>query len=116
MGCYIDLNDASTIEDIIADIRRRPQGAKMLVAGNFNSELYKPEGTGRTEDIAVTLADSGLKDMSTHLFPRFKSWSRDGNTWSMRHRDRVVQYRTNYLREMDCRIYQNVPVRDVTHN
>ena len=45
MRCYITPNDALTIEDSVAAIRRQPQGAKMLVAGNFNDDLADPEGT-----------------------------------------------------------------------
>ena len=44
MGCYIALDDASTIEAAIADISQQLYGAQQLVAGDFNSDLAVPEG------------------------------------------------------------------------
>ena len=42
---YISPIDASTIEDVAAAIRDRPYGDKILVDGNLNANLEKPEGT-----------------------------------------------------------------------
>ena len=39
MGCYITTDDALNIEDVIAAICRRHQGAEILVAGDFNAAL-----------------------------------------------------------------------------
>ena len=47
MGCYIAPNDASTIEDVTADIRYLPCMAELLMAGNLNANLAEPEGTPR---------------------------------------------------------------------
>ena len=66
MGCYISLDNTSNIKDVVAAIIRRPQGAELLVADEFNADLADPEGTMRTEEITVSLADSGLEDMSAH--------------------------------------------------
>ena len=47
MGCYIAPYYASTIEDVIAAIGKRPRRAEMLVFGNFNVGLEDPEVTAR---------------------------------------------------------------------
>ena len=39
MGCYIAPKNANTIEDVVATISRRLQGAELLVAGDFNAAL-----------------------------------------------------------------------------
>ena len=105
MGCYIAPDNASAIEGMVAAISRRPRGAKLLVAGNFNTDLVKPEGTTRVEEIAAELAAADLEDMSAHFLPRYKPWSRDRHTWGMRHGDQVVYSQTNYLLGTDRRMY-----------
>ena len=97
MGCYIVPNDASTIEDIVAAISRRPQGAELLVNGNLNEDLDEPEGTTCAEDIFAALAASGLEYMSSHFLPKRKYWPRDGRTWSIWRGYWVVRSRTDYL-------------------
>ena len=64
-------------------IRRKPRGAELLVAGEFNVNIAAPEGDRRTEDIATELATAGLEDMARHFFPREKRWCRDRRTWGM---------------------------------
>ena len=83
MGYYIAPNDASTIEDVVPAIIRRPQGGELHVAGNFNADLANPEGTARAEEISEELETSGLEYISTHFLLRRKYWSRDGRTWKM---------------------------------
>ena len=36
-------DEASTIEDVNMAIRQRPQGAALMVARNFNTDLAEPE-------------------------------------------------------------------------
>ena len=91
MGCYISPYNASTIEDIIASIRRRPQGAELLVAGNFNADLASPEGIACAEEIDTALAAAGLEDMSANLYLMHKPWTRDWRIWIIRRRDWVVR-------------------------
>ena len=62
MGCYINPDDDSTLEDVAAAISRRPCGDELMVVGNFNANLEKPEGITCTEDIKMDLAAAGLKD------------------------------------------------------
>ena len=66
------LDDESTIEDIVASISRRPQGAALLEVSDFNTNLAAPEGQERNEGIAAALAEEGLEDMSGHFIPRHK--------------------------------------------
>ena len=44
MGFYFSLNNTSTIESVVAALKERPRGAKLLVAGDFNEKLAEPEG------------------------------------------------------------------------
>ena len=37
-------------------------------------------------------------------------------TWAMVRQGRVVRSRTDYIMGYDCRIFQNVAVRDLRHN
>ena len=116
MGCYIIPDDTLTIEDVVAAISKRPRKAELLVAGNFNVDLAEPEGNARDEKIAAALGAARLEDMSTHFLPRHKPWLRDGRTWSMLRGGREVRSQTNCLLGTDCRLLQNVLLRDVCHN
>ena len=60
MGCYIAFDNASTKEDVIADINRRTLRAGLIVAGDFNENLLEMEVTMHTEDVAVSLTTHGL--------------------------------------------------------
>ena len=48
VGCYLAPDDTSTIESVVAALKERPRGAKLLVVGYFNVNLAEPEG-GRRE-------------------------------------------------------------------
>ena len=56
VGCYLAPDDTLTIEIVISAIKEIPMGAKLLVAGYFNSNLAEPEGDRRGEDIAAAMA------------------------------------------------------------
>ena len=43
VGCYLALDDTLTIESVVAALKERPRGAKLLVAGDFNTNLAEPE-------------------------------------------------------------------------
>ena len=116
MGYQIVPDDASTIEDVIITISRRPCRAEIIVAGKFNADLVYLEGTTRLELIVVALVTAVLEDMSTHFIPRQKPWLRDGCTWSMIQGGLEVRSRTNYLLGTDRHLFQNVLVRDVHPN
>ena len=44
LGCYLAPDNTSTIETVVAALKKHPRGAKILVAGDFNVNLSKPEG------------------------------------------------------------------------
>ena len=46
LGCYISSKDASTIEDIVADISGRPRGSEMLVSGELTYGASAEEEAG----------------------------------------------------------------------
>ena len=69
MGCYLAPDDTWTIDSVVFALKECPRGAKLLVAGDFNVNLAKPEGDRRGEDIAAAMATEGLEDMSEHFLP-----------------------------------------------
>ena len=60
VGCYLDPDDASTIEDVIAAIGKQTWGAALLVVRNFNTDLAAPEGWEQEKGIAAALEEEGL--------------------------------------------------------
>ena len=44
MGCYLDPDNASTIEDVVVAISQRPRGGVLMVVSNFNTKLVASEG------------------------------------------------------------------------
>ena len=83
VGCYLASDNTSMIESVVATLKERPMGAELLVAGDLNVNLDKPEGERRGEDIAAAMAAEGLEDMSEHFLPCWCSWCRYGMMWSM---------------------------------
>ena len=67
VGVYIAPEDTTTMERVVEAIRRKPRGAELLVAGDFNVNIAALEGDRRAEDIATELATAGLEDMARHL-------------------------------------------------
>ena len=80
VGCYLAPDDTSTIESVVAALKERPRGAKLLVVGYFNVNLAEPEGGRRGEDISAAMATEGLEYMSEHFLPRRCSWCQDGRS------------------------------------
>ena len=74
MVCYLAPDDTSTIESVVAVIKERPRGAKLLVAGDFNVNLVEPEGDHRGADITASMETERLEDMSAHFLPLRSSW------------------------------------------
>ena len=72
MGVYIAPKDTTTMEWVVEAIQRKPRGAELLVAGDFNVDIAAPEGDRRAEDIVAELATAGLEDMARHFLPQEK--------------------------------------------
>ena len=104
------------MERVIEAIRRKPRGAELLVAGDFNVDIAAPEGNRRAEDIATELATEGLEDMARHFLPREKRWCRDRRTWEVLRKGREVRSRTDYILGTDRRLFRNIAVLDPRHN
>ena len=79
---YIASEDTETMERVVAEIRKKPQGAElmMVVAGDFNADIAVLEGNWRAENIAKDIATAGLEDMARHFLPRGRRWCRDRRT------------------------------------
>ena len=116
MGVYIAPNDTTTLERVVEAIRRKPRGAELLVAGEFNVDIATPEGDRRAEDMATELATAGLEDMARHFLPQEKRWCRDRRTWGMLRKGQEVWFRTDYTLGMDSYLFRNVTVWDPRHN
>ena len=114
VGAYIAPEDKVTMEVVIHAIRRKPPGAELMVAGDFNVDILAPEGR-RAENIATDLATAGVEDMAQHFMPRGRRWCRDRRTWDMRRQGQVVRSRSDYILGTDRRLFQNVAVRDPRH-
>ena len=61
--------DASTLECVVVDIGQQPQGAVLLVAGNFDVDMESPYRHKRNEAIASAMEKEGLEDMINHFLP-----------------------------------------------
>ena len=57
------------MERVVAAIGKKPRGAELMVAGNFNADIKAPEGNWRAENIATDIATAGLEDMAQHIMP-----------------------------------------------
>ena len=68
-----------------------------MVAVNFNVELGALERNCRGEDIAASIAVTGLEDILAYFLLHYKAWAWYGRTWYMHHQGREVWSRTDYL-------------------
>ena len=72
-----------TIEAVATIIKQFPDGAELVVAGDFNYDLAAAEGSIHGEKITAPLSTSVLEDTSAHLLPWINPWLRDRWTWSI---------------------------------
>ena len=68
LGCYLATDDASTLQSVVTALRERPRGDKLLVTGDFNADLSRPEGADQDKEIAAVLVAAGLENMSLSTF------------------------------------------------
>ena len=116
MGVYITPEDTTTMDRVVEAIQRKPQGAELLVVGDFNVNITAPEGDWRAEDIATKIATAGREDMARHFLPREKRWCQDKRKWGVLRMGREVQSWTDYILGTDRRLFRNVTDRDPQHN
>ena len=115
LGCYVSTYNTLTIYSVLAALKERPHGARLLVTGDFNAKLSELEGIRRGEDIAAELEAEVMEDMLAHFLPFRSSWCWDGRTWSMIQEGREVRSQTDYILGTDLRLFWNVSVRDPMH-
>ena len=90
-------------------------GTALLVAGDFNSNLAKPEGSEGYDEISVSVVTAGLDYMSGNFLLRHIPWVQDGRTWSMQRQGWEVQSWTDSILGKDCRLLYKVSIRDPRH-
>ena len=112
LGCYLDPENALTIEDVVVAIIQWPCRSAFMVTGNLNANLAASEGHAWDEVITSALSTAGLEEMGAHCLLRHKPWLRDGRTWIMLCRGQDVQSRSNYILGIYCRMLQNVALLD----
>ena len=112
VGAYIAPEYEEMMERVVAAIGRKPRGAEMMVACDFNADIKAPEENRLAENIATDIAVAGLEDMAQNFMPRRRRWNRDRQTWDMRRKGQVVRSRTDYIFGTDSRLFTNVAVRD----
>ena len=64
VGAYVAPEDEVTMETVVAALGRKPRGAELMVAGDFNVDITAPERNRRAENIVTDLATAGLEDMA----------------------------------------------------
>ena len=116
VGAYIAPKDTETMERVVAAILKKPRGAELMVAGDFNADIAAPKGNRQAGNIATDIATAGLEDMARHFLPWGKRWCRDRRTWDMRRKGQVVRSRIDYILGTDSCLFRNVAVRDPWHN
>ena len=108
VGVHIAPEDMETMERVVAGIQKKPRGAELMAAGDFNAYIVAPEVNRRAESIATDIATAGLEDMARHFLPREKQWCRDRRTWGMRRKGQEVRSRTDYILGTDRHLFRNV--------
>ena len=102
---YFEPNKKLTIENVIAALKEKTRGYKLLVAGDLNVKLLETEEDWRGKEIAGALTTKGLEEMLAHLLPHRRPWCRDGRTRRMVWAGREVRSRTDYILGTDRRLF-----------
>ena len=97
IGCYLAPDDAHTIERVVTVLGDQPHVTARVVAGDFNTDLGDTASDGRGTEIAETLTEAGVEEMTAHALPRKRLWGRERRTWSMVREGKVIRSQTDYL-------------------
>ena len=116
IGCYLAPEDTSTIERVVAALKERSKGTKLVVVGDLNTVLDEPENNWRGTVIVAEMIEAGVEDMTAHFLPRRHRWEQEKRTWSMVREGKAVRSRTDYILGIDQSLFRNVSVRDPQHN
>ena len=93
VGCYLVPHKTSTLERVVAAICQQPQGAELLISGDFNADLSVPDGHDWYKKIVEMMEKEVLGYMMESFFPRNLLWARDGRTWRIILRGQEVRSR-----------------------
>ena len=97
-------------------VGKHPRWSKLLVAGNFNTDLTGPVGGEQDEEISADLAAAGLEDILEDFHTYLCPWNQEKGMWRMVEIVREVRYRTDYIMETDRCIFRNMSVLDPRNN
>ena len=61
LGCYLAPHNTSTLERVIAAIGHMPQGAELLVTGDFNADQSETARQERDETIVTAMATESFR-------------------------------------------------------
>ena len=67
MGCYLDLENASSMERVVGAIGQHHRGTTLLMEGNFNTNLVEPYGNTREKSISAVVPMEVLEEMYGHF-------------------------------------------------
>ena len=81
LGYYLAPYNASTMENIVAAISKRPRGTALLVVRNFNTDLAASEGWEWEKGISAALVEEVLEDMNGRFLPLHTPRLKDVHTW-----------------------------------
>ena len=82
MGCYLALDNVSSVERISGSMEQLPLRAALMVAGDLNMNISDPEGVNWDKKNVAELADAGLEDMFCHFLLHRIPWKWYGRSWS----------------------------------
>ena len=85
----------ATIDSVFNCIGQQTYGAALLVTGDFNKDLTTLYGSNHGEEIAASIATSGMEDMSAQFLLYRKSWAQDRKTRCMPRLGREVGYQVD---------------------
>ena len=86
---------------MVAELRDRPKGTALEVAGYLNTDLEDSEKNRRGKEIATAMTAAGVEYITAHFLPRRRRWGRERRMWSMVREGKVVRYRTDGLSSRD---------------
>ena len=104
------------IQDVKAAMAERTRGTELIVAEDLNVDLESTGGRGQDEEITAAVLTAGLEDLLVHFLPSRIAWNRYRRMWANVRQGREMRSWTDYILGSNCRIFQNVAVRDLRHN
>ena len=86
-------------------------GAVIMVVEDLNANIKEPEGNRRDKATLAALLDAVLEDVYGQFLPHQTPWARDGCTWNMIRKGRVLRSCVDYIIRTYLRLFRNVSIR-----